>query len=267
MAEAVPSLRADAVPSLRGEAPHDTDFALAYLRAATAALEAIAEKQLNAIHTAAGWVAETVSQGGLLFITGSGHSHMLAEEIFYRAGGLVAVNPILDPALMLHEAAVRSSALERLEGLAEIHLQDAGLSQKDILVVVSNSGRNAFPVEAALAGKRIGCRVIALTSVQHSQQVSSRHSSGKRLFELADLVLDTCVGYGDAAIELPRLGVKVGPLSTVAGAAIINAVVAQAAQVMAEQGHKPELFVSANLAEEGQTPIDWAYWRQRIRRL
>lgn len=249
-------------------AQHDSDAALAYLQAARATLDAIAEQQLNAIHTAAAWLADTVSQGGLLFITGSGHSHMIAEEVFYRAGGLIAVNPILDPALMLHEAAVRSSTLERLEGLAEIHLQDAGLSNEDILVVVSNSGRNAYPIEAALTGRRMGCKVIALTSLQHSQQVPSRHSSGKRLFELADLVLDTCVGYGDAAIELPQLGVKVGPLSTVAGAAIINAVMAQATQMMAERGHKPEVFVSANLAEEGQAPsIDWAYWRQRIRRL
>jgi uncharacterized phosphosugar-binding protein len=247
------------------EAPNDA--ALAYLRVATATLEAIAEKQLTAIHTAAGWIADTISQGGLLFITGSGHSHMLAEEVFYRAGGLIAVNPILDPALMLHESALRSSVLERLEGLADIHIEDAGLSENDILVVVSNSGRNAFPIEAALAGKRIGCRVIALTSLQHSKQVHSRHSSGKRLFELADLVLDTCVGYGDAAIELPEPGVKVGPLSTVAGAAILNAVVAQATQVMVAQGHKPQVFVSANLAEDGQTAIDWSYWRQRIRRL
>jgi uncharacterized phosphosugar-binding protein len=244
------------------------DAALAYLQAARATLDAIAEQQLGAIHTAAAWVANTVSQGGLLFITGSGHSHMIAEEVFYRAGGLIAVNPILASALMLHEAAARSSALERLEGLAEIHIQDAGLSKADILVIASNSGRNAFPVEAALVGKRTGCKVIALTSLQHSKHVSSRHSSGKRLFEIADLVLDTCVGYGDAAIEVPQLGVKVGPLSTVAGAALINAVIAQATWLMVERGQTPEVFASANLREDQQAPaIDLAYWRQRIRKL
>lgn len=247
----------------------DPRVARQYLQTASQLLHTIQEQQLDAIVTAATWIADAIQRSGMLYITGSGHSHMMAEEVFYRAGGLVAVCPVFDDALMLHTNATRSSELERLEGLADIHLRAANLSPNDILIVASNSGRNAFPVEAALTGQEIGCKVIALTSLKHSQQVTSRHSSGKKLYELADLVLDNAVDYGDAAITIPGQRSKVGPLSTVTGAAILNAVTAQVTQFLSERGHHPDVFVSANVdsGENPQPVIDWTYWRQRIKAL
>lgn len=243
-----------------GTTPTTAAAADRYLRAALDTLERARTSQTDALATAGAWVGEAVAGGHLLAVTGSGHSHMLAEEIFYRAGGLLAVLPILDPALMLHDAAISSSRIERLPGLAEVRLEAANIGAGDVLVVASNSGRNAYPVEAAMVGQRLGARVIALTSLPHARSVTSRHASGKRLFELADLVLDTGVPAGDAAIRLPGLKTPVGPLSTVIAAALLEAVVVEAVAWMLERGHQPAILRSANVDQDdgAEDPSAWS---------
>lgn len=233
-----------------------------YLAAALEALEHARASQGEALTTAAAWVGEAVAGGHLLAVTGSGHSHMLAEEVFYRAGGLLAVLPILDPALMLHDAAVSSSRIERLPGVAEVRLEASGIGPGDVLVVASNSGRNAYPIEAALVGRRLGARVVALTSLPHARSVASRHPSGLRLFEAADLVLDTGVPAGDAALRLDGLGVPVGPLSTIVGAALIEAVVVGAIAWLLERGIEPQVLRSANVDDAQQ--LDLTPWSARV---
>lgn len=235
-----------------------------YLASALAALTHASTSQAAAIRTAASWVADAVAADGMLFVTGSGHSHMLAEEVFYRAGGLLAVHPILDPALMLHEAAVTSTAVERRSGIADALIEAAGVGAGDVLVIASNSGRNAYPVEAAMAGRRLGARVVALTSLPHARSVASRHPSGAKLFELADLVLDTGIEPGDAALALGGLDAPVGPLSTVVGAALINAVVVQAVETLLARGHVPDVLRSANVDAAGGDGPDLGRWARRV---
>jgi uncharacterized phosphosugar-binding protein len=237
-----------------------------YLELINATLSYIQNQQRAAILTAARWLSESLINKGLLYITGTGHSHMIAEEVFYRAGGLAAVYPILEPALMLHEGAIKSTAMERLEGLASILMQDLPINQDDVLVVASNSGRNAFPIEIVLEAKARGCKTIAITSMHHSQQVSSRHSSGKRLFEVADLVIDNGVGYGDATLELSGLAAKMGPVSSIAGIFIINSMVLEATSLCLQKGHVPDVFISANTQASKQN-FDLDIWKQRIKRL
>lgn len=224
------------------------------------------ELQRDGLETAALWLAEALQQDGLLYVAGSGHSHMLAEEVFYRAGGLAAVYPLLEPSLMLHEGAVKASALERLEGFAALLLDETEIGERDLLVVVSNSGRNAFPIEVALEAKRRGCKTVALTSLAHSGAVSSRHASGKRLFEVADLVLDNGAPYGDAVLEIPGLESNIGAVSSLTGIYLLNAVVVRAIERCAEIGFVPDIFVSANAAGGGQT-LDLKRWQARIKRL
>lgn len=224
--------------------------------------------QLDAIETAAGWISRTIAADGLVFVAGTGHSHMIAEEVFYRAGGLTSVYPILEPSLLLDRGALKSSQLERLHGYGRIVIDDSGLSEVDVLLVVSNSGRNAVPVDMALRAREIGSKVIAITSLEHSGSVDSRHQSGKRLFEVADLVIDNCVPYGDASVVLDELPAAVGPLSTVAGAAIINALMARAIQRSATNGYKPDVFSSANLANGSDVDAEvLARSRSRVRAL
>ncbi|MCA9839191.1 MAG: SIS domain-containing protein [Trueperaceae bacterium] len=218
------------------------------------------------IEQAAGWLCETLRQDGLLYVTGTGHSHMLAEEVFYRAGGLAAVHPLLDNALMLHEGAIRSSSVERLEGFAQILLKDTDLSARDLLIVASNSGRNAFPIEIVLEAKKRGCKTVAITSLEHSRQVASRHSSMKRLFELADLVIDNAAPYGDAGLSLEGLETKVGPVSSITGIFLMNAIVVRAVELVLQAGVQPEIFVSANV-EGNQSTVDIKRWQARIKRL
>jgi uncharacterized phosphosugar-binding protein len=224
-----------------------------YLRTARDVVDRLAG-QVNGIETAASWIAGAIGGGGLMVITGTGHSHMVAEEAFYRAGGLVAVCPVLEPSLLLDRGAIKSTQVERLHGLGTIVIDDAGVTPGDVLVVVSNSGRNPVPVEMAVRGREIGCRVVAITSRAHADAVASRHVSGRKLVDVADLVLDNGVPYGDASLSIEGLEGRVGPLSTIAGVALINAVTVRVAELLVAAGTPPQVFSSANLASE--SPLD-----------
>jgi len=223
-----------------------------YFNSITEALQAVLlnEQQVSG---AAELVARSLASGGVIHILGTGHSHMLAEEAFYRAGGLMAVNPILDTGLMLHESALKSTGFERLPGYAQVLLSDRDLAPEDVVIIASNSGRNAAPVEAAELVKEAGCQLIAMTSLQHSKQVPSRAPSGKKLYEIADLVIDTHVPYGDASLAITGLAENMGPLSSIVGMAALNAVLALAAQLLVSEGNPPEIIVSANVADGEQS--------------
>ena len=192
-------------------------------------------------------IANAIVQGGTLHVFGMGHSHMLAEELYVRAGGLACVNAILEPSLMLHEDPARATELERQEGLAAEILVKHEMRAGDVLIVVSNSGRNPVPIEMALLAKERGLVVIALTSLAHSQAVASRHSSGGRLFEVADVVLDNGGEVGDAVLEVEGHPTRACPTSTVIGAAILNAVVAAIIEELLGMGVVPPVLVSSNV--------------------
>ena len=202
-----------------------------------------------AIDNAAERIAASLQQGGLLHTFGTGHCHILAEEIFYRAGGLVTANAILDPGLMLHLSAINSTQLERLSGYAELVLLRYMVNKGDVMIISSNSGLNSVPIEMALAAQKHGVTVIALTSLTHSKSQDSRHPSGKRLFEIADLVLDNCGQIGNAAVDVEGLPGKMGATSTVIGAALLHALVIAVAQKMIERGAVPPVTMSANVRE------------------
>lgn len=209
-------------------------------------LDQVLDTQKGAIDKATLAVADALEQGGTVYAFGTGHSHMLAEELFYRAGGLVKVHPILDEPLMLHVSASRSSHMERLPGYA-LTLLDNGISPsgKDVFFIFSNSGRNAVPVEMAMEINKRGATVICITNLAHSKQSSSRHPSGKRLFEISDIVIDNCGCIGDAAITI---GDKVcGPTSTVIGATILQSIACSAVEELQNRQIVPEVFRSSNV--------------------
>lgn len=200
------------------------------------------------IAAAAEAIVDAAHGDHMVYVFGTGHSHMLAEEIHYRAGGLALAVPILDPAIMLHEGAIASTKTERTEGVIDPILDRYAIGADDVLFVVSNSGVNAAPLEAAHHGLRIGCTVIAITSLAYSTAAAK---GGEKLADLADIVIDNGIPAGDAVVTLPGTNLKSGPASTVVGAAIINAVFAQAAHRLAEDG-RPPIYLSANMpgAEE-----------------
>ena len=239
-----------------------------YCETITAMLKALVATQRDGLQKAQAWVAETLAQGGLVYVTGSGHSHMIAEEVFYRAGGAAAVQAILDPALMLHQGAHRSTEFERLEGYARIVLEDYPIGPKDVVFIASNSGRNAFPIEAALIAREKGARVIAITSSAHASHVTSRHKSGKMLHDVADLVIDNQAPYGDACLAIPQSDKRMGSTSTISGSFIINAVMAEAVANLSRRGIAVDIYRSANSGGSGAEAEEIVRrWRPRIRGL
>jgi uncharacterized phosphosugar-binding protein len=218
-----------------------------YLERVGAMIERLQDEQLEPIREAGRLVAEVLRADRLVHVFGTGHSHMLAEEGLYRAGGLAPVNAILESGLMLHEGAAVSTRLEKLPGYAPIVADKYGFEVGDLLIVVSNSGVNAAPVEIALLAKETGLKVLAISSVAYSTSVEPKPGVSARLYEIADLTLDNLGEPGDAIIEVDGTGLKVGPSSTVIGAALLNAVFVEATCTLAAEGVEPPVYRSSNM--------------------
>ena len=232
-------------------------------------LERIKTEQSENIRLGGMIVADSLSAGGIIHTFGTGHSHLIADEAFFRAGGIAAVNPILHERLIFLKGALESTRTEQETGFANKLLAKEDVRDIDAGIVISNSGRNAGPIEMAIAMKELGLKVIAITNVEQSSSSTPRHSSGKRLYEVADVVIDNCVPSGDALMELPGLQSRIGPSSTVAGAAIINSVIIEAVSELLRRGEPVPVLPSANsegVSEETLTRLLSSY-RERIRYL
>lgn len=214
-------------------------------RAAEVLVRAAEDEQANLVE-ASTRIVERLSRGGLIHTFGTGHSHLMAEELFYRAGGSARVSPLLVDALMLHVSASGSSALERQPGLAAELMEIHPMQCDDVLIVASNSGGNAVSVELAALARQRGVLVIALTSLNHARSSLGRSATDSRLHEEADIVLDNHGRPGDACIPVPGSDALVGPTSTVVGAALLNALMADVTFQLVARGMDPEVFTSAN---------------------
>ena len=218
-----------------------------YLGQIGAMVERLQDEQLGPIREAGSLVAEVLRADRLVHVFGTGHSHMLAEEGLYRAGGLAPVNAILESGLMLHEGAAVSTRLEKLPGYSPIVADKYGFEEGDLLIVISNSGVNAAPVEMALLAREAGLKVLAICSVAYSKSVESKPGVSARLYEIADLTLDNLGEPGDAVVEVDGTGLKVGPTSTVIGATLLNAIFVEATCTLAAEGVEPPVYRSSNM--------------------
>ena len=217
-----------------------------YLKKLMGLLETLENTQEGIIDRVAAVCAECIGNGGLLYFFGTGHSHMICEEPFYRAGGLACIYPILETDLMLHEGASKSSGYERLEGLGNLVVSNTPLKKGDVLFLISNSGRNCAVIDAAMEAKKRGAVTVALTSMNHTTQVASRHSSGLNLYQVCDYVLDNGGELGDASVELPGLGQKIAPTSSVLDITLVNLILVNTVELLLQKGIKPPIFMSAN---------------------
>ncbi|MBR2942139.1 MAG: SIS domain-containing protein [Clostridia bacterium] len=204
------------------------------------------DTQQGAMETAARKIADCLKEGGMVYTFGTGHGHLLALEIFYRAGGMVRLCPILDEKLMLHISAAGSTLEERKEEWVDTLLERYPIKAGDVLISISNSGRNAVPVLLAKEAMERGAYVIALTSMQHTSAVTSRNRLNLRLFETADLILDNGGVLGDASVAFPD-GAMVGPTSTAVGAAMLQAIVCRVKEIALEEGFEADYFKSSNV--------------------
>ncbi len=223
------------------------------------------QTQVEPVHEAARITADCIERKGMIHVFGAGHSHILAEEVFFRAGGLVQINAILDSGLMLHVSASGSMEMERLEGYTPIVLNRYQLRPGDVMVIVSNSGRNAAGIDAAIYARDLGLKVICITSAEAYQDVPSRHSSGKKLADFADVILDTKVPHGDAILTVPGLANPFGPASTIVGAALIQLYLYETTLELLRRGHQPSILVSANTEKEQDIQTLYQDYAARIR--
>lgn len=226
----------------------------------------VKENEETNIKKAAELVSKSCEQGGRFYVFGSGHSHMIAEEVYLRAGGLAWIKGILPGELMLHEMPNKSTYLERLEGYGETLLDLYKVEKKDTLLIVSNSGRNNVPVEMALKAKEIGTKVITLSSVKNNQESISRHKSGLKINDIADVSIDTHSSKGDAGYFVKDFATPIGASSTFTGVAIAQSIVTQAIENMVSNGMNPPVFKSSNVdgADEYNAQLFdqyYGYWK------
>ncbi len=216
------------------------------MRAIRALLDDVAASQADAIDQAVTAVVRAVKAGGIIYLFGTGHSHMLAEEGHYRAGGFAPVTPILVTNLMIHESATASSRYERLPGLAPIIFSRYNPTEKDVLFIFSNSGVNAVPVEMALTAQRTGVTVIGVLSRQYCSQ-APLSPVGKRLYEVVDVIIDNQTPPGDALVEIGQSGLRSGAASSIVGAFLLNAILTEAVCRLSAEGEDPPVYISSNM--------------------
>lgn len=206
----------------------------------------IEREEKDNLRRAAEKISECVQKNGIIHVFGCGHSHMLAEELFYRAGGLAAINPILVDELMLHQGALRSSKLEQTNDYAEGFMEHVNIRRDDVVVVVSTSGRNPVPIDVAEIASRKGAYTIAITSPEYAKSQSSRHKQGKYLYSSVDLAINNHIEVGDAMMTKSSFDVPFGSGSSIAGIAIANAIMVEATSIMLDNGYTPPVFKSGN---------------------
>lgn len=236
-----------------------------YLDTLNRLLENVADTQHDALEQGAAMLSDTLAADGLIYLFGCGHSHMLAEEGFYRAGGLGAVYPVLQSDMMLHEGAVKSSALERRSELAQEVFLRYPMTPKDTLIVFSNSGVNGFPVEMARLATQKGVKTIAVSSSAYRED-ASRHPDGLHLADACLHSIDTGAPHGDASYAIAGTAYKMAPVSTIVSAYILNCLLARAAEMAIARGADPAIYVSGNVEggrEKNEAVI--ARYRHRIR--
>jgi uncharacterized phosphosugar-binding protein len=228
-------------------------------------LTRITTTQADAIELAARWCADTIAADGLVHLFGTGHSRIPVEELFPRYGSYPGFAPLVELSMTFHTQVVgangqrQAMAIERMEGFAKTILANFRLRWSDAAMVFSAGGTTAVPVEMAMGFRAAGLKVIAVTSVEHSRAAASQHSSGTRLLDHADVVLDLCTPPGDALVDVD--GVRVGPGSSVAAVALANAVKVRTAELLAERGALPPVLAAASVvgAEESARLFDAAY--------
>lgn len=211
-------------------------------------LDKLIDTQKENMALAAQKIVDTTVNKKMIYIFGATHAGILAQEAFYRTGGLVNINPIFPKNLTCDVRPITVTSMEeRKDGIGALIADQYGITEGDLLFIHSVSGRNAVSVDMALRAREKGTFVIAITSLEYSKASSSRAKNGLRLFECADLVIDNCGVFGDAVLGIEGFRGKVAPTSSVTGCAIINSIIAEACGIFIEKGVTPPVFMSANI--------------------
>jgi uncharacterized phosphosugar-binding protein len=235
-----------------------------FLHALNSILEEFEKTQLDKVDTVAEWIAGAVEVERFAVLFGSGHSYMPTADTFPRIGSFPAWLPIHELSTSYiattagNQGLRQSIFLEKIEGFGNIVLENYRLDPRDVMIVISNSGVNPMGIDIALNARKQGLKTVAITSLDHSRASASRHSNDKRLFEVVDMVIDTCVPQGDALVEVEGFSAKVAAASTIAGGVVMQTLAAQTAQKLAERGIILPVYPSHNtrMTEEEKERIE-----------
>ena len=214
-----------------------------YYSEITNILEKIKISQKEKIEQASKKVAKVIENDGIIYIFGCGHSHLIGLDCFYRAGGLVNVSAMLDTDLMLHNGAAKSTKMEKMSGIAESIFERYCITQNDILIIVSTSGKNAVPCEMASVATKNGIPNISVVSSAYFDD----ETDNKKLYECSDMYIDNCVPHGDAVMDITGTDVKMGSVSTVASSFILQSLLLEAAENAAKNGAELPIYKSGNI--------------------
>lgn len=239
-------------------------MSIEYFTKAMEVLGKISDTQEENIAKAADMMAETINSGKMVYLFGSGHSVIPLMDVFPRYGGHVGFHPLMDPRLMWSNVIGPGGArellwIERQEGYIKNYLQSYNFKENEVMVVYSHGGLNAAPVEAAIYAKERGMKVIAVTSGENYQKAAATHSSGKKLGDVADVIIDNCVPLEDALVKVEGYHQKVGAGSTLSVIFITQAMASETALRLQKLGHKLYIFVSPNVVEVPKENTDMVY--------
>jgi uncharacterized phosphosugar-binding protein len=245
-----------------------------WIEAARSLLDHIETTQMENLERVSQMCARAIAAGGFVHLFGSGHSRIPVEEMFPRYGSFPGFHPMVELSMTFHTEVVGSNGqpqamfIERVEGLAGVILSGYTFGDDDIMMIFSASGRAAVPVEMALGARERGLEVVAVTSLAESQARPAAHSSGKRLFEIADVVIDVGTPSGDALVSIEGLPYPLGPGSTLANAAVVNEIKVRTAELLLEAGVMPPVLTAASLVgdDESRRLFESAY-AEHARRL
>ncbi len=244
--------------------------AIDYYEKTTKLLAQIRETQLSNIERAGEICAQSIANGGLVFLFGSGHSRMMCEEMTPRQGCCAGFFPMVELSLTTHSAIIGCNGLraplhlEKYEGYAEELLKSFKFGPHDAFIIISTSGIRPVIVEMAMGAKNRGRPVIAIVSLPHCCDARPAHSSGKKLIDFADVILDNNTPPGDCIVEIKGLEWRTGPASTVTVAMLINMLRCETMERLLARGFKPEMlpshqFVGTRAAQAAEEQLERFY--------
>ncbi|MBQ6479282.1 MAG: SIS domain-containing protein [Erysipelotrichaceae bacterium] len=208
----------------------------------------IKETQRENIMKAANILADTTEKGGIIYGFGTGHSHLVADDAFWRAATPANYCALLEPSASGNQEITKSYYVENTYGIGRLIVDYHRITPNDCMIIISNSGNNIAPVDAALRAKEKGIPVIAITAVEYSDYLTCKHKDGVKLKDVADVVLDNCSLIGDAAVEIEGFPMKVGSSSTIPNVYLQNAILTQMVEILVQRGFEPDVYYNGHLA-------------------
>lgn len=208
------------------------------------------ETQEDNILKAADLLTECTKNGGIIHLFGSGHSCLVTEDVFWRAATLANVHAIFEPSVAGINEITKSGYMEKIEGMGQVLMNYQRITPPDVMICISNSGNNAITIDVAIEAKKRGLPVIVFTNVEYSDFLSPHHSSGSKLKDYADVVIDNCSLIGDAAVKLDGLPMKVGATSTIPSVFLLHALFVQTCDNLLKQNIVPDVYYNGHMTYE-----------------